>query len=64
MCLVFITGINDWYVARRGIVCCRQNGYPGGHLYQAFYINTLNESGFVYNTMEVISGKATHAYHT
>ena len=62
MCLVCLTGINDWYVARRDIVCCGQNGYPSGRLYQAFYINTLNESGFVYNTIEAISCRCT--YHT
>lgn len=33
-------------------------------IYIKHSISTLNESGFVYNTMEVISGRATHAYHT
>ena len=30
----------------------------------AIYINTFNESGFVYNTIEAISGRAIHTYHT
>ena len=29
----------------------------------AIYFNALNESGFVYNTIEAISGRAIRTYH-
>ena len=33
-------------------------------IYIKHSINTLNESGFLYNTIEAISDRATHTYYT
>jgi urease subunit alpha len=59
MCLVCLIGINDCMSPDVASFVADKT-----EIQVAIYINTLNESGFVYNTIEAISGRAIHTYHT